>query len=363
MALKGMIMDLNKAWAKISFGSSERKRIWLKLAKMVEGGVQLVPAIEELAQRFVRNQGPTAPGAIVLGAWVKGLNNGQKLSRVIAPWVTPQERMLIAAGEESGELVRSLRVVVEVQEASKAVRSAVIGGLAYPIFLFVLALVFSYIFGNKVVPNFTAAVKDQSQWTGAAAALLAYSQFVQSYLVWVAVSIPTLIGYMFYSMPRWTGSVRESFDRFGPWAIYRTMIGGTWLITMSALVGAGVRIEEAVKQTSSGAAPWIKQRLDGVQVGLGRGLNLGEAMQRFGHGFPDRDIVDDLVIFSRYSGVEDALESIARQWIKDSVDAVKMKMGAIFAICIILVALLIAFLVGGFVDMQLQMTQLIKRGA
>jgi len=151
-------------------------------------------------------------------------------------------------------------------------------------------------------------------------------------------------------------------DKFGPWAIYRTLIGGTWLITTAALLKAGVRLEDAVRQTAEGADPWLSDRLKAITSGLSRGMNLGESMLRSGYDFPDVDIIDDLMIYSKYSGVDSAMESLAKQWVNDSVEIVKLKMGAIFSIGIVVVALTIGFLVGGFIDMQMQMTDIVKRG-
>jgi len=108
-------------------------------------------------------------------------------------WATPQERMLISAGEKSGTLPQSLFSLIEIMDAGKVsgLRSCL--GLRISIFGGYL-LVFFVHFGVQVVPTMTDVVKGKAAtWHGAAAGLVAYSWFVQKFMWWVVGILPVIV--------------------------------------------------------------------------------------------------------------------------------------------------------------------------
>jgi type II secretory pathway component PulF len=131
---------------------------------------------------------------------------------------------------------------------------------------------------------------------------------------------------------------------------------------MSALVEAGLRIETALQQLSSTASPWLKTRIDACLRGTRSGLNVGESLARSGYEFPDREIIDDLGVYSSLSGFDVALSILGNEWLEESVAEIKERMGVVFGVSLLVVGLTIAFMVGGMMNMELQMSQLMQSG-
>lgn len=177
-------------------------------------------------------------------------------------------------------------------EAGKRIRAAVLGGVAYPIILILISFAALYLFGIKIIPVFSRIVPDD-KWVGLAADMVAFSRFVQDWLWLVALVILGVITAILGSLPYWTGPLRAKFDAYPPWSVYRVVKGCAWLIAFSALVSAGVRVENALRMLHERATPWMRKRIEALLRGLGNGLSIGDALARSGYNFPDPDIVDD----------------------------------------------------------------------
>lgn len=351
--------ELNLRYMRFQFRTDgkTRQRLWRKLSKLLRDGIPIIAGLTEI--RALKK--PTAPISVAIEAWVRGLNNGRKLSEVIRPWVTNEEYMLILAGEEAGTLEDSLQSVVVVAKAKAAISSAVYGGLAYPTFLAILAFGIMYLFGFKIVPAFSKAARSDA-WTGFAKVMIEASGFVQNWFHWVVLIVVILLVAFFVSLPRWTSDIRSVCDRYAPFSIYRIMQGSSFLIALAALIQAGVPIVAAMSQLASGASPWLAHRLNAGIKGLQAGRNLGEALEKSGTGFPDPEIISDIRLYSTKTGFDEAIRLIGTEWITESVEQIQSMMGIVFMMSILAVGLLIMFSVSGMIALQLQLGELIKRG-
>lgn len=350
--------QLNKAFSQWSFkgDTKTRQNLWRKVSKLLRDGIPLIAGLQEI--RALRK--PTEPISIAIQEWVRGLNNGRQFSEVIRPWVSTEENMLIMAGEQSGTLEESLQSVVKVSKASAAIKSALVSGLSYPFFLLLLSFGALYFFGFKIIPAFSKAARPDA-WTGVARTMIDAAGFIQNWLLWIGLFVALLVVAFFISLPRWNSSVRVALDRFAPYSIYRIMQGSSWLIALSALVGAGIRIESAIEQLGNNASAWARLRSDSALKGLRAGRNLGESLERSGYEFPDREIISDIRLYATKSGFEDALRLIGDEWITASVERIQGLMGIIFGISMLIVGGVIMFIAAGFVAMQMQLTQILQR--
>lgn len=358
------VLDLSafeKKFARFMFklDTKGRRRLWLKLAKLIGNGVPILQALETIHNRRIASGGKSHPQTIAIGDWMIGIRNGERLSPMLDGWVGDDERMLISAGEQSGTMEKALQSASRVMEARSQINSAVFNGLAYPFVLIILAFGVLYLFGFKIVPAFSR-IAPPEKWTGLARAMIEISLFAQHWLWLLAIIMVATTTAFFISLPRWDGPMRIRLDRYAPYSIYRVMHGSTWLIGLSALVEAGLRIETALQQLSSTASPWLRARIDGCLRGTRSGLNVGEALGRTGYEFPDREIIDDLGVYSSLSGFDTALSLLGKEWLEESVAQIKGRMGVVFGISLLLVGVLIAFMVGGMMNMQLQMSHMLQ---
>ncbi|NRR33761.1 type II secretion system F family protein [Oxalobacteraceae bacterium] len=347
-----MRLDLQRRWARTQFGDQVRLRLYRKIANMLANGLPLLKILEELHGR-ASEQGrrPHEPLAIVLDDCRRMVQNGRLLAEALAGWVSSSEQMILMAGEQSGRLERTLMALIDVVQAEKKIKSVILGGVMYPCAVFALVLIYIYLFGTQVVPQFARMV-DPSGWHGAARSLYLMSLLVQHWMLYLLLAGAALVAAVLCSMPVWRGNTRVLFDKFAPYSVYRLVVGSSFLIAFSALQGAGVTVEKSLMRLSDMASPWLRERLDGALLGVKSGLNCGEALRNAGYGFPSTEVIDDLCVYAEYKGFAQALKILADEWMEQGVAQVTLQMRVLNGCAIVTLAVVIAWLVAGFFGIQ-----------
>jgi type II secretory pathway component PulF len=360
--LSALNADSINLWlARQSFlmNAAARRRLWIKLAKLLSNGVPIMSALESFRQHRLTISGPNDPQVIGLNEWMAGMRNGRRLADVLQGWASLEECMLISAGEQAGTLEKTLRSTVTLMTSKSKISNAVIKGLTYPVILLLAGFGVLQMFSAKVIPAFSRIVSDE-KWTGWASATVKAARLADHWLWLLGVLTVALIVAFFVSLPRWDGKLRIRLDRYAPYSVYRMLHGTSFMIALAAMIESGMRLELALQQLAQRAPRWLRARIHAAMVGMQSGLTMGDALQKSGYEFPDREIISDLMTYSNQSGFEDALILIGREWLEEAVGAIEDRMAAVFAGMIAVVGGLLAFIVGGFVAMQVQMTTILQ---
>ena len=353
-------IELRFAKFMVNNDMNARRRLWRKLSKLLANGVPILQAMKSIYDRRAATGSQKDPLTIALNVWMTRIRNGHRLGAAVEGWVPRDEKMLISAGEQSGQLDKALQNASEIMISKAKIKKAVIGGLAYPVIMAFLALAVLVMFSFKVIPEFSLVVPYE-RWQGIAKFIIDLSTFAREWLPLIVGLIVAVVIAFFASLPRWSDGFRVTMDRYAPYSIYRMLQGGTWMISLAALVEAGVRIENAVTDLSEGSANWLKTRSDACLRGMRSGQNIGDALARSGYEFPDREIIDDLGVYAKLSGIDQALTTVGREWVEDGVEKIQGMMKVIFGISVLTVGLFIAFMVGGLISMELQMATIVQR--
>ncbi|MBC7413963.1 MAG: type II secretion system F family protein [Herminiimonas sp.] len=358
-----MSIDIQRWWAKAQLSESARLRLYRKIAKMLANGLPLLKILEDLRDRASQNGIRPHDGmAIVLDDCRRQVQNGRTFGEALEYWVSDTERMIISAGEQSGQLESTLHGVIEVVQAGKKIKAVIISGLTYPIAILILIVCYLHVFGTRVIPEF-AKVLDPATWHGSARSLYVMSLLVQQWLVYLVAALILAAALLLYSMPRWCGNLRVMVDRVAPYSIYRLVVGSGFLMAFSALQHAGITVEKSLVRLGDMAQPWLRERLDGALLGVKSGMNCGEALRNSGYGFPSRELVDDLCVYAEYKGFSQALKTLADEWLEDGVEAITMQMKVLNGVAIVLLAVVISWLVTGFFGIQQEiaaMTRMVR---
>jgi type II secretory pathway component PulF len=347
-----MQIDLNRWWARTQFAEGARLRLYRKIGTMLNNGLPLLKILDELWDRASdRGAKPNEPLAIVLADCRRMVQNGRPLCDGLDGWIPASERMIIMAGEQSGRLEVTLQVLVGVVQAQKEIKRVILGGLAYPAAILTLIVVYIYVFGTSVIPQF-ARVVDPATWHGSARSLYVMSLLVQNWMLYIVAGLVLVLAAIAVSMPRWRGNLRVFADRFAPYSIYRLLVGSGFLMAFSALQFAGITVEKSLMRLAAEAGPWLRERLDGALLGVKSGLNCGEALRNAGYEFPSKEVVDDLCVYAEYKGFAEALKMMADEWIAAGVEQVGLQMKVLNGVAIVSLAIVIAWLVTGFFGIQ-----------
>jgi len=344
-----MVLEVNRQWARLQLTANVRLRAYRKIAKMLSNGLPLLKILEELELRAsYEGRKPNESLAITLAEWRGVVQNGGMLAEAIAWWVPHTEQMIVMAGEQSGRLEASLLNVCAVVQYSRRIRSAIIGGLAYPIAILAMTIGYVYLFVNP------------EHWHGAAHSLYDMSRFAQSGMPYCIALLAIALTVLFYSMPRWSGNLRIFLDRFPPFSVYRLIVGCGFLVAFSSLQSAGFTVERSLARLATDAKPWLRQRIDDMLFGVKSGLNVGEAMKNTGYRFPSKEIVDDLCIYAEYKGFAEALHTIATEWMSEGVATIEAQMRVINGAAIVGLSLVLSWLITGFFGIQQEIASMAR---
>lgn len=131
-----------------------------------------------------------------------------------------------------------------------------------------------------------------------------------------------------------------------PWNLYRMWQGSAFLLAVSAVMNAGVKLDEvSLGRISKNADPYLAQRIHAIKRGIISGANLGDALHQAGYKFPDEDIISDLQIYARLRGFDKNLVRITQSWIGDLVEKVGIIMKVLNTIVLFLIAIVIGMLI------------------
>lgn len=343
------------------FNGTERIRFYRGLAAYLENNLNLLDAMSLMQKR-------SGMGAIAvkqaIGDMRQDIEAGVSLAAAMEPLVPAEEVLIIASGAAAGRQAETLKLAADFVHTRQDIWQAVWKELSYPLFLFALFVILLGIISIKVIPEL-AQLSDPGEWTGAAHTLHMVSDFVASWkgLALLAVLL-LLVALTVFALPRWTGKARNWLEAVPPWSLYRLLLGSVWMLTLATLLRGGVQATRALQLTAGeysrkGITPWLRHRVQAVQVEFAKGKNLGRAMLDCGHNFPDDKIIEEFQIYATLPGFENKLYDLSKGWLEQGVKNFKStcsKLNSLSLLCIMLllgcVGLSIMELVKGFAAKQ-----------
>ena len=325
-----------------SMSNGTRLKIYRKIASLMRNRFSLMNALDMLHDG-VSNGGknPNEPMAIAFSDALKG-------------WAPDRERLMLSVGDVS-DLEGALLNLIRVTEGSTKMIRPIVGAVAYPSFLFMMAVLIVYGIGVYMVPPMVDAAPDV-RWTGMARDLVDLSTWIQEYWIVAFSALPIVMATIYLTISIWTGVIRAFFDNLPPWSLYKVFTGISWLLALSALVKGGTPVSTAMRALRRDASRYLKERIDKTLVFINNGDNLGQALAKTGLDFPDREIIGDLKIYSELDNFEEALENLANEWLEESVYLIEQKASILNMVALLSIGGAIAWAVMGVFQMQDQIT-------
>ena len=271
-------------------------------------------------------------------SWRTTLEDGRSLSTALRGWVPIEICSLISSGEESGNMVDTLDMCIQIEsgrsQIGKIVKQCVMGPLSQLMNPLILIL----ISGFFVIPKFSEIIPPED-WVGPSRAMkIIFDVLISFEMVVFLILMAFLALLAFRSLSRWTGSVRTRiFDNIFPWNFYKVLVGSTYLSSIGSLLHAGFSEPKALEELIKTNRGWYGWKLRKIYYFLDKGQTLSEAMISADPSFPSLDFNDDLALISKFGNIHDKMTNAAVESLRDSLIrleelASKLKKGAeIFA--------------------------------
>ncbi len=338
--------------ARLSFDSRQRRRLYGGLVALMRAGLSRSEALEVI-WRVASNEGKQKGStlAVILSDVNHGMRNGLGLGRSLRRWVPREDCMFIEAIEDSDRFSEHLDAYRRALERKSGIRGAVIGTLAYPVFLIVTAYGLLAHFGVKIVPALDA-LHPRESWTGMAAALGVASEFAARYAIAagiLALLVPVIAVAM---LPRWSRYGRTLADRLPPLTLYRMQSGVSFLQSIASLMASGLSAAEAINRVRPFAAPYARHRIDLVHRHLLNGNDLGTSMHLAGTGWPDPELNLSLKIMSRTPDLPTHLPGLLEDWLDTMQEDTKRKLSLLRTLAFLAVFVVISSVIYAMYELQ-----------
>ena len=150
--------------------------------------------------------------------------------------------------------------------------------------------------------------------------------------------------------------MRTLFDKLPPWNVYKIQMSVGWLMSLSAMVAAGITIPDAMRMLADSSNKYLRNILEDTLHYIANGANLGNALNNTGRDFPSTEIIGDLAIYADMTGFDENLSRVANDYLEESVRKMESVSNVLNSAGILLVSAIIAWVVLGTFQMQDQIT-------
>jgi len=348
-------------YAKLVFKLDTEKRMAIsrKVASLLRNNFTLMDALNRIEMIESKNgRKPNEPFAIAMREIQKNLERGMTFSEATRGWVPYEETLLLMSGNVSSLLV-SLENVGRVVGGIRRIKRAMWSAIAYPLFLLFLTLGIIVMVGIYLVPPLAEAAGSDVVWHGTAASLVWVSDFAKRYWFIFGATFIGLSSLIWLSLPIWTGKLRTIFDKLPPWNTYKLQASVSWLMSLAAMVSAGVSVPDAMRLLADNSNRYLSSILEDALHHIANGENLGNALAMTGKDFPSEEIIGDLIIYADMNDFDKNVNQIARDYMEESVRKMESIANILNSVGIILVSIIIGWVVFGTFQMQEQITSAI----
>lgn len=327
-----------------------------QFVSMIRAGVTILDALRMLTEATENKKLKQAINEVRISA-----EKGETLASAIAehPKVFPELMVnMVAAGEASGSLDKSIERMAVQFERSNKTKALVKKAMTYPIMVLVVAFIVIIVMLVKVIPSYVTMFADLgTELPGITKAVMNASNFVID--KWfILVPCIALIAFGFSQFKR-TDAGKHIFGRLAlKIPAVRNLVVKTasaqMARTLSTLMGSGVPLVEAVgivSQTMTNV--YFKEALEEAKDDIIIGQPLSNPLQRCGL-FPP--MVYHMVRIGEESGnTEDMLNKLADYYEEEVEMAVSTLMAAMEPLFIVVLALIVLVLIGACMAPMLTM--------
>lgn len=278
------------ALAKLLFTGRERLDFYDIFATYLDRSVRQPEALTEIRGIEIEGHAPflywLRPLATAIPSWLHRIvDRGENFGTVMAEWLPHDEAMIFAAMAEAGLSGQGLRDLAKLSARQTAWKKSLRRALFPLVGASAMFVAGFWYLSTSLFPTLFVALPQGVELEGAAADLKATSDFFAAFGPYLLGGITLLPLGIARLLPVWTGHARKVFDELPLFRLYKTWTGLGFLLSLSALLKAGVSLRDALEMLERRSPPYTAERLRAVIVR--DDAYLGEALAQSGYAWPD----------------------------------------------------------------------------
>lgn len=336
--------DVNKL-LKFRFGLNHRISIYEKLKSYAEEEFPVYDSLLKFKQRYDKKKDYRGK---IIGLWLEKMKNGLSFTKSVEGWIPESELNLISAGEEGKGIEKGLGEAIKFAKSAQKIKNTIISGSIYPTVLLVTVIIFIAMFSIQMAPTYLS-ILPLEHWPQMAQVLYMISTtIVHGWYIFLTIATIITIAIV-SSIGKWVGKVRNVFDNFPPWSVYKVYHASSFLISLASMMQSGTPLNDCLVKIKRTSSPWLVQYIDEMMKNLRRGgKNFG---QHLNVGLLDEETAMDVVDYSELGTFEESVYKIGEKNLEDSVKKIEIKMGVVKNLLLVLVGITVGWIY--FTNIQL----------
>lgn len=322
-----------------------RKKLWNRIAMQLRYHVPLLTIFNSLCIQYAHRK---ALSNVLTDIKETFENNG--LAEALKNHIPYDELMLILSTEAKGELYKGFELAAKTIEFKESIYTSLKDAVSYPALLMIIVIAIFGVVGFVLVPSLSLIAEPET-WDGMAKVLYYVSSFLTSFLgILFLIALVLGIIWIWYSFANYTGKYRTMLDKLPPWNIYRLVVGSVWLFTVASLMQAGKQLKDILNDMTNSeiCTPYLESRIFAILDNYGEGKKLGEALILAKTDFPDKELINDINIYSNLPDFKNKIYTIAEDYVKIGDEKIKenaklLQAGLLFCIVGILLCIVYAY--------------------
>lgn len=342
-------------YVKFVFNARNREKFYEKIYRLSHDDVGLGynEILRELYEQEVVNNKKTAMG-LVYERIIERLTIGSNISNSLSGFIPEVDKLMIASFED-GDISEGFKTLVDYNIKTKAMNGALMKALAYPTGLISFVIGIIWYFSTSLIPTLTMNIPAGAELSTSSEWMIALSS---GFWIW----FPSLIAFVIFmtillkwALPNYKGRYRVALERFPPFNIYKIVNGCGFLNSLSALGKSGFQQLDALEAIAELSNPYLYQRIYLIMEKIKEGKNIGTALVEINLQFPDKEMLKDISVVSKYGALEDALDKMVTDMTEEGLRKINTQSNALKQIATFIVALTIAFLFTGIYSISQDM--------
>lgn len=323
---------------KFKFGLKYRLNLYERLAAFTKEEFPLFDSLQKFKARYDKKKDFRGK---IIAHWLEDMKYGASLSDVLQGWIPNAELNLIQAGEEGKGIEQGLDEAIKFAKSAQKIKNTIIGGAMYPIILLLVVLGFIAMFSIKLAPTYLGILPLES-WPSMGQNLYNFSHFIVSYWYMIFIILGVVGFIISKTIGNWMGQVREIFDKFPPWSVYKVYQSSAFLISLASMMQSGTPLNDSLKKIKRTCSPWLADYINDMEKNLKKGgKNFGSHLDV---GLLDEETAGDVIDYSELGKFEQAVYTIGEKNLEESVEKIELRMAMVKNLMLVLVGMTVGMI-------------------
>lgn len=292
------------------FSGQRREQLYRRIGQLLMDGYPLGFILTRMREACEnRNTRASRKEAMVIEMLAARINEGMTLTEALSDFVPTSDRVILTAAESGDRLGQGLKDLADMNSNLNSMISALKKAVTMPLITVAVLLGVIVFISKNIMVQFEASVP-LHLWPDASRSLRGFGEsLVSDWWLW-AIGFAAFLSLVRWSLPNFTyAPARRVLDIFPPYAPYRRFQAFSFMISLEAMVRAGIPISLSIRRIGEHAALYLETFLLDVEDNIKRGIPDGQALST---PLFDDDTNDDLFIMGDSNDINGVLSNISR---------------------------------------------------